>query len=112
MTRFTSKGLALGLAYHLAGCDPDPPQASGCAAYVQALESCLADMAVPVDPGLQQRVACHDQPQSVESDALYQCMADTINRGSCVLDDREDPLLHLARSGAACHPRQLKEGLD
>jgi hypothetical protein len=39
-------------------------------------------------------------------------MADTINRGSCVLDDREDPLLHLARSGAACHPRQLKEGLD
>jgi hypothetical protein len=91
------------------GCGAAPVSATGCEAYVQAIEGCLDDLGVAAGQRLEQQIACNGQHPVDGADAYYQCMSDAIEDGSCALDGREDPLLFLARQAARCHPRHLDQ---
>jgi hypothetical protein len=94
----------------IASCGNEPAPRTGCDVYVDALEECLVELGLPVDPGLRRRVGCGAQTTPPVADAYFDCMAGALRDGSCALDGREDPLLYLSRDLAACHPRPLVEG--
>jgi hypothetical protein len=91
------------------GCGAASGSATGCDAYVQAIEECLDDLGVAAGQRLEHQIACNGQLPVDGADAYYQCMSDAIKEGSCALDGRADPLLFLARQAARCHPRHLDQ---
>jgi hypothetical protein len=42
----------------IASCGNEPAPRTGCDVYVDALEECLVELGLPVDPGLRRRVGC------------------------------------------------------